>query len=197
MKIPWNGVVTNVKVIMPVLLVTGDTKSQDCLVGRYASNHPNIGRLTFACDCAPKVAHWPYTNCSYLEWEKIHSESLKALNLNPHGEHVDQEDRTPEIMHESNPGRPPSADEQQSAVSYLKSIAQYPVLNVFSFLAGVNKIHGIFTAAVTDIMHTVKSGIMRYIIICFFALMTGTQRDMFDYVVYHIFRANRQTVFFH
>ena len=79
MKIAWNGKVTNVKVIIPVLLVTGDTKSQDCIAGRYASNHPNVGRLTFGCDCAPKSAHWPYTPCQYLDG--VHSltflESLK------------------------------------------------------------------------------------------------------------------------
>ena len=98
MKIAWNGVITNVKIIIPVLLVTGNTKSQNCMAARYASNHPNLGRLTFACDRVPKLAHWPYLACHYLNWEYIHSQSMKAMNLNPMGEYIALQDRTHKMM---------------------------------------------------------------------------------------------------
>jgi hypothetical protein len=215
-QIPWNGNVHNVKVYFILLLVLGDAKSQDNLAGRYASNHANVGRLTFACDCKPLDASYPWTTCNFLSQHKIHRRSTQALMMTSLGQQLDTDFTLPESVPpvDNTEDQDSGSDTEHSAASstneiptisqvdvakdYLHSVAQYPVDNVFCYLdmgAGDNALYGIFSAAVCDIMHTLKLGIMQYVAIVFFSLMTQPERAMFDFLTYQIFRANRQTVF--
>ena len=80
----------------------------------------------------------------------------------------------------------------------LQEIGQYKVDSILTQLymgEGMNKQHGITTAACCDVMHTLKTGMVRYIMMNFFNMMTKTERAMFDYLYNSIFRANRQTLF--
>ena len=92
----------------------------------------------------------------------------------------------------------PTQTEIKEAEMFLDSIGQYAVNNVYVDLdlgAGINEEFGVFSATLCDIMHTLKSGVLRYICTVFFSLMTGGQRAMFDFVLHQVFRASRQTVF--
>ena len=220
-EIPWNGTVRKVKVYFILLLILGDAKSQDNLVGRYASNHANVGRLTFACDCNPLDASYPWTPCHYLSHKKIQRKSTQALRMTSRGQLLEKDFVLPVVADEkedpeqdalssdddnsdnadrsiTSTNEIPTKSQEKGAIDYLHSIAQYPVDNIFNYLylgSGDNSLHGVFSATVCDIMHTLKLGIMQYVAIVFFSLMTQPERAMFDFLTYQIFRANRQTVF--
>jgi hypothetical protein len=186
MEIPWLGGIKLVKVFFPVILMLGDLKSQDNIAGRYASNHANIGRLTFACNCVPSAAAYPWTECFSLNQDLIHRRSMQALKMTASGQLLDEKyELTDSTEHENDTedDSTTSAQSQQrsvneiptktqfnTAVEYLQKMAQYPVDNIFHYLdlgGGDNRMYDIFSAAVCDIMHTLKVGIMRYVAIFF------------------------------
>ena len=85
MRLRIHGIKKVVKLILPVLMIKGDAKSQDNIAGRYASHHPSVGRLVWQCDCTPREARYPWTKCNYLFKDPIHLKSLRALGLDKEG----------------------------------------------------------------------------------------------------------------
>ena len=77
-----------------MIVLKGDGKSKDNLVGRYASHHKNVGRLSWCCDIKPKDARYPWHECRYIETSKVHSWSLQALGLNRYGEPLREQELT-------------------------------------------------------------------------------------------------------
>ena len=217
MKLRLHGIIKVVRLILPMIVVKGDGKSQDNLAGRYASHHPSVGRLSWCCNIKPRDSRYPWHECSYINAASTYKMCLNALGLNENREKLTEQDvdyqerdndtfstlTVPTCLSTSQVSQENSRDGGvntlvSAAKTQLHDMGQYAVDLCFSKVylgEGTNSEHGIFSASSCDVLHTLKSGIMRYIMIDFFTLMTKTERAMFDYVYNSIFRASRQTVF--
>ena len=193
MKLRLHGIVKVVRLMLPVVVLKGDGKSQDNITGRYASHHKNVGRLSWCCNIKPRDARYPWHECQYIEVKKIHSWSLSALGLNKYGEPLreqevsmrnqhfdstsvltgpgDREDNVHDDTLDDDNGSPSTVEAVISAASKkLHEIGQYAVDSSFGHIymgEGMNKQNGIFSATCCDVLHTLKSGIMKYIMIDF------------------------------
>ena len=196
MRLRIHGIEKVVRLVLPVIMIKGDAKSQDNIAGRYASHHQSVGRLVWQCDCTPRESRYPWSTCNYLFKNPIHFRSLRVLGLDkPSGNPIVIDSGQPGI---DDPREDPWREPVNNSKKILHQIGQYPVNNIYNHLylgEGVNKTHGIFTAACCDVLHTLKSGIMKYIMTDFFALMTMREKAMFDFLYSSFFRANRQSVF--
>ena len=190
MKLRMHGIEVVKRVILPLLVFKGDAKSQDNIVGRYASNLPSVGRLTWSCTMTSRNALYPWRTCNFFDRKLIHKLSMNALGLDEHGEEMG------ESSEQSSQAE--TQKRREEAQQQLHSIGQYQLKNAFADIymgEGLNARCGIFSAACCDVMHTLKSGIMKYVMTDFFLLMTKKERAMFDFVYNQIFKSNRQSVF--
>ena len=92
MKLRLHGIIKVVRLILPMIVVKGDGKSQDNLAGRYASHHPSVGRLSWCCNIKPRDSRYPWHECSYINAASTYKMCLNALGLNENQEKLTEQD---------------------------------------------------------------------------------------------------------
>ena len=107
-------------VILPILTIIGDGKSQDMMVGRYGTVHLKTARLMWMCDCTADNADNPKKTCNLIKEDSIQLLSGMALGF-----------YTPKNQQETN------VMPIKDACQKLKNISQYVGDNAFHHLLKV------------------------------------------------------------
>lgn len=162
------------RIILPIVMVKGDGKSQDMMCGRYGGYSLHGSRCSWKCDCPTIKADSFTLGCKVLHHEEIRRLSLLALGKS------------------TNPVKPIPPDIQAIAANELKSISQYAV-ELFSFDTLIaDDIHGIFGITPVCCLHTINGGVCVRLHDNTIGRLGPTQKAFLDSYSRSIFRGTRQ-----
>jgi len=142
-------------VILPVLTIIGDGKSQDMMVGRYSTQHINTGHQMWMCNCTPQNADNHNKCCNWIDQSNITLLSGMAL-----GFYTSKDGSYHKVML------------KETACVHMKSMFQYVGDNVFQHLLkvtdclqGPNESNsGIFRITPICGLHFIASGLGKNVV---------------------------------
>ena len=153
--------VRRMEVILTLLMMIGDMKSGDTLVGKCGSHNMGSPRLHRACDCPHDKAWDASRTCKFHS-----SKHFQAL----------ADACTDEETGLLTMGKGPA----MKARKELHRLQQHRVSNAFRFLTMGNDPHGIAGMQPGDMMHAFLKGVIEKMLDVFFSNMTDTEKEMLD-----------------
>ena len=142
-------------IILPILTIIGDGKSQDMMVGRYGTSNLKTARLMWMCDCPPNNADNPSKTCTLMKEESVRFLSGIALGF-----------YTPKNPNDTNILSTKQACQRLQQISqYVGDNAFFHLLKVTDCLTKVNQVNnGIFRITPMCGLHAIAPGLGKNIV---------------------------------
>src|SRR5687767_8424764 len=107
-------------VVLPILTIIGDSKSQDMMVGGYSTQHQNTGHQMWMCNYTPKNVDQHKKSCNWINHAHVKILSGMAMGF-----------------YTSKIGSKYIPMQRDKACHHMKSMSQYVGNNVFQHLLEV------------------------------------------------------------
>ena len=171
-------------VILPIISVLGDGKSQDMMVGRYGTQHLSTGRQMWMCDCSVQNADNHLKKCDLID-----DNSVKKINGVALGFYSPKGSQSTKLL------------SKKVACKGMKQLSQYVGDNAFQHVLkatdcledqGTESI-GIFRMTPMCGMHFISPGIGKNLIETMLGAMSVQSGADLDRLVIRMFTTRRQS----